>query len=132
MAAIELDLDWQGGLQFSASAGEQQIIIDGEKENGISPVQALATGIAGCMAIDVVHILERMRTPAESLHVGLRAERASENPKRLLSVALRFELTGDVSEKSVERAINLSREKYCSVWHSLRRDIDLEVSYTIS
>jgi putative redox protein len=132
MAAIELDLDWQGGQRFSGTAGEQPIMLDGGKKDGISPVQALTSGLAGCMAIDLVHILERMRTPAESLHVKLLADRASDDPKRLVSVLLRFELTGAVPDKNIERAIDLSREKYCSVWHSLRRDIELEVSYTTS
>ena len=131
MAAIDLQLVWQGNLQFSASLGEHQLCFDGEKKDGISPVEAMAAGLAGCMAIDVVHILERMRSPADSMQVRLQAERASEDPKRLLSARIHFEIAGDVPEKNVERAIDLSRQKYCSVWHSLRRDIEMGVDYSI-
>ncbi len=131
MAAIDLQLVWKGDLQFSGTVGERQIFFDGEKKEGISPVEAMAAGLAGCMAIDVVHILNRMRSPADSIEARLRAERASEDPKRLVSAAIHFEITGDIQEKNVERAIDLSREKYCSVWHSLRRDIELSVDYTI-
>ena len=131
MAAIDLQLIWQGKLQFSGSVGTQQFCLDGEKQAGVSPVEALAAGLAGCMAIDVVHILERMRSPADSIQVRLQAERAGADPKRLVSARIHFEIAGDVLEKNVERAIDLSREKYCSVWHSLRRDIALVVDYSI-
>jgi putative redox protein len=131
MAAIELDLSWEGNLLFTGSAGEIPVILDGEKQSGISPVQALTSGLAGCMAIDVVHILERMRTRPEAMQVRLRAERAVDHPKRLVSIALHFELAGDIPRKNVERAINLSRSTYCSVWHSLRQDIELEVDFVV-
>ena len=131
MSAIDLQLVWQGGLRFSGTIGEQHICLDGEKKEGISPVEAMATGLAGCMAIDVVHILERMRSAADAIEVRLSAERAGEDPKRLTSVEIHFDITGDVQDKNVARAIDLSRDKYCSVWHSLRRDIDLSVDYTI-
>jgi putative redox protein len=131
MAAIDLQLIWQGNLQFSGSVGRQQFCLDGDKQEGISPVEALAAGLAGCMAIDVVHILARMRSAVHSIQVRLQAERAGEDPKRLVSARILFEIVGDVPEKHVARAISLSREKYCSVWHSLRRDIELEVDYSI-
>ena len=131
MAAIDLQLVWEGSQRFSGTVGEQQICLDGEKQEGVSPVEALAAGLAGCMAIDVVHILERMRSPADSIQVRLQAERAGEDPKRLISTRIHFDVAGDVQRKNVERAIELSREKYCSVWHSLRRDIELWVDYSI-
>ena len=131
MAAIDLQLVWQGSLQFSGSVGTQQFSLDGDKQEGMSPVEAVAAGLAGCMAIDVVHILDRMRSSADSIQVRLQAERAEDDPKRLLSARIHFDIAGDVAEKNVERAIDLSREKYCSVWHSLRRDIELVVDYSI-
>jgi putative redox protein len=131
MAAIDLQLAWEGNLQFSGSVGAQQIYLDGDKQEGISPVEAVAAGLAGCMAIDLVHILQRMRSPADSIQVRLQAERAGEDPKRLVSARIHFDIVGDVAAKNVQRAIDLSRETYCSVWHSLRQDIELEIDYSI-
>jgi putative redox protein len=75
------------------------------------------------MAIDVVHILEKGRVPLRALRASLVAERAPGDPRRLVKVDLRFHVRGDVPRDRVERAVALSREKYCSVWHSLRPDI---------
>ena len=83
------------------------------------------------MAIDVVHILDRMRTPASALRVDLELERAPEDPRRVTSLTLSFSIGGDVPEKNVERALDLSRETYCSVLHSLRRDIRIEIPFEV-
>lgn len=89
-------------------------------------------GLAGCMAIDVVSILRKGRHPLASLRAHLHAERAGVAPKRVTRVELRFELTGAVPEEAVQRAIDLSRATYCSVWHSLRQDIEFTTSFTIA
>ncbi len=81
------------------------------------------------MAIDVVHILRKGRFEPRSVRAHLEAERAPEDPKRLLSVRLHFVVGGGAPADKVERAIALSREKYCSVWHSLRPDIDFRTSF---
>ncbi len=60
------------------------------------------------------------------------AERAQDDPHRVTSVDLKYLLTGNVPKEPVQRAIDLSRDKYCSVWHSLRQDIPLSVSFTIT
>ncbi len=81
------------------------------------------------MGIDMAHILSRGRHPFRDIRARLEGERSPEDPHRLVSVALRFTIVGDVPVEAVERAIALSREKYCSVWHSLRQDIDLQVTF---
>ena len=63
--------------------------------------------------------------------MSFEGERAPEPPKRYTTMHLRFELTGDVPEEVVTRALALSHEKYCSVWHSLRKDVVLTTSVTI-
>jgi len=129
---IVLDLDWEGDLRFRGAAGAVSLVLDSEGRAGPSPVQALAFALAGCMSIDVVHILTKGRLPLRALHAHLEAERRSEDPKRLLGVRLHFAVTGDVPADKVERAIALSREQYCSVWHSLRPDIDFRTSFAVS
>lgn len=126
---VEVELSWDGDLRFRGHAGEAAVVLDSDGRAGPSPVQALAMALAGCMSVDVVHILERGRQPVRGLRAHLRAERADEDPHRLVRVDLRFQVTGDVPPDKVERAIALSREKYCSVWHSLRQDIEFTTSF---
>ena len=129
---IEVELTWDGDLRFRRRAGQAPVVVDSDGAAGPSPVQSLALALAGCMSVDVVHILERGRQPLRGLRAHLRAERAPEDPHRLVRVDLRFEVTGDVAPDKVERAIALSREKYCSVWHSLRPDIDFRTTFEVS
>jgi putative redox protein len=125
------ELEWQGDLRFLARSGDVQLTLDSPPVAGPSPVQALAIALAGCMAMDVAVVMRRSRFAMRSLRARLVAERAAVDPKRLEKVDLRFTLEGEIAEDRVERAIALSREKYCSVWHSLRPDIELTTSFEI-
>lgn len=125
---VDLSLAWERDLLFQGHVGGHDLTLDGDGRGGVSPVQALALALASCMASDVVLILTRGRQPLEGLTAFLHAERAAEDPRRLLRVELRFEVRGGVPADKVQRAIDLSREKYCSVWHSLRPDIELVVT----
>ena len=129
---VEVELTWDGGLRFRGHAGQAPVVVDSDGTAGPSPVQALALALAGCMSVDVVHILEKGRQPVRGLRAHLRAERSPEDPHRLVRVDLRFEVKGDLAPDKVERAIALSREKYCSVWHSLRQDIDFKTAFEVS
>ena len=128
---VEVELAWEGDLRFRGRAGPAAVVVDSDGSAGPSPVQALALALAGCMSVDVVHILERGRQPLGGLRARLRGERAPEDPHRLVRVDLRFDVTGEVAPDKVERAIALSREKYCSVWHSLRQDIEFTTSFEV-
>ena len=127
--SVTLELDWQGEKRFAGRSNGVEVVLDGDRKAGPSPVQALAFALAGCMAIDVVHVLTKGRLGLEGLHARLTAERAAEEPRRLVRVALHFVVTGNVPPDRVERAVALSREKYCSVWHSLRPDIEFTTSH---
>lgn len=124
-------LTWDSALEFTCQAGKHEIGIDGRTYTAPSPMQLLAVSMAGCMAIDVVHIIQKARRELTALEVRFHGERATDNPKRFVRVALKFVITTDASVEQVERALQLSRETYCSVWNSMRQDIDLDVSYTI-
>ena len=129
---LEVELSWEGGQRFRGRAGRSEITLDGSLEAGPSPVQALALAAATCMAIDVVLILTKGRYEPRAFSAHLEADRADTEPKRIRAVRLRFAVTGDVPPDKVERAIALSREKYCSVWHSLRQDIAFETGFTVT
>jgi putative redox protein len=127
-----VSLVWEHDLVFGGRSGEAQITLDSGSVAGPSPVQALAFALASCMAMDVVHVLTKGRHDLRGLRVDLSGERANTNPHRFTAIALNYTITGDVPADSVDRAIELSREKYCSVWHSMRQDIPLTVKYTIT
>lgn len=129
-------LRWESGQRFAGEIGPTPILLDGSSDDAMSPMQAVMAGLAGCMAIDLVHILEKGRQPLEQLETTLTGERAENPPRRFTSFRLHFRVVGDVKggrlkDSRVQRAIDLSREKYCSVWHSLREDIELDVDFEI-
>jgi putative redox protein len=126
---VELDLAWEGDLRFKGTAGAVSLVLDGDGADAPTPVQALAFALAGCMAIDLVLILRKGRYEVGSLRARLRGERAESDPRRFLRIALHFVVAGDAPDDRVERALALSRETYCSVWHSLRPDIELTTSF---
>ena len=128
---VEAVLTWEGGLRFQGQAGSAALVVDSDGRAGPSPVQALVLALAGCMSVDVVHILERGRQPLRAMTARANATRADAEPHRLVAVDLRFTVTGDIPPDKVERAIALSREKYCSVWHSLRQDIAFTTSFEV-
>ena len=128
---VALELEWEGELRFRGKAGAVSLVLDSDAEAGPSPVQALAFALAGCMAIDVVHILTRGRLEVKALRASLRGERAGEDPRRFLRFELHFAVRGEIPADKVERALGLSRDKYCSVWHSLRQDLALETTFDV-
>ena len=128
---LEATLEWDGEQQFTGVVGRHEVSMDGSAAAAATPVQLLALSLAGCMAIDLVHILTRGRHAVTSLTTKLTGYRAEENPKRFTRIHLDFTLSGQMRPEHVERAIDLSREKYCSVWNTFRQDIELIVGFTI-
>jgi putative redox protein len=126
-----IELSWERDLVFSGSAGAVAMTLDSDSVAGPSPMQAVAFGLAGCMAMDVAAILRKGRHDLRGLHVDLTGARAPEEPRRFTAIALHFTVTGDVPDEAIQRAIDLSRNKYCSVWHSLRRDISLDITFAV-
>ena len=127
-----VDLVWEHDLVFGGRSGAVHMTLDSNSGAGPSPMQSLAFGLAGCMAMDVVHILRKGRTPLKGLKVDLKGHRAPDMPHRFTAVELHFSVTGEVPDDQVQRAIDLSRDKYCSVWHSLRQDIELDVTFKVT
>ena len=124
-------LTWQGDLRFTARTGATEITLDSESTAGPSPPQAVAMALAGCMAIDVADIVMKGRHAMTALEAAIEGARADDPPRRFLSFALHFTITGAVPAAAVARAIQLSRDKYCSVWHSLRQDITFDTTFEI-
>jgi putative redox protein len=128
---VTAELIWSDHLRFGATSGPSAIVVDGDGAAGPSPMQLAAFGVAGCMAIDVVSILTKGRHPLTGLRASFSGERAPEPPRHYTRMALHFHVSGAVPAEAVERAIALSRDKYCSVWHTFRRDIEFTTTFEI-
>ena len=116
--------------RYSATneAGDR-LVIDGSGgvSLGVRPMEALLASLGSCTAFDVVEILQKRRTPVESYRIELSGERADEHPRRYTRIYVRHVVSGEgITQKSLERAVELSHDKYCSVAASLNADIEYE------
>jgi putative redox protein len=131
MPKVSLSLDWQGELRFANSAGSPHIELESSRHGVTSPPQALAYAVMACMAMDVVSIVKKARQDLRTLTVRFDGDRAETHPRRFVGMHLHFDITGEVQDRIVTRAIELSRTTYCSVWNSLRRDVKLTTSFKV-
>ncbi len=135
MADSQISLRWTGqGLQFEAPHASQNTFrIDGDGRTAYSPVQALLLSLAGCTAADVVDIVTRMRVPLSELEVTVGGERNAEPPRYFKTIHMRYVARGVAAadREKLERAIQLSMEKYCSVITTIRRDTPVTHDYEI-
>jgi putative redox protein len=112
----------------SVGPSGHEILTDADEESGGDnagprPTEAALAGVAGCSGIDVVWILQQMRLELEDLELEIESERAEEDPHRFTKIHIHYRLTGDLPESRVERAIDLTTNKYCSVSNSFNADI---------
>ena len=131
-APTSVEIVWERDLVFAGHSGETSMVLDSSGKEGPSPVQALVFGLAGCMGMDVVHILRKGRHDLRGVRISVIAERAQEDPHRVTAVTIEVTVAGAVPREQVQRAIDLSHDKYCSVWHSMRQDIAFEIRFSIA
>ena len=123
---MHVDLEWNGATGYAVTTPSgASVLLDSDAEDGPSPMQALLAAVAGCMAIDVVHILKRMRRAPERLSARISGQRADDHPKRFVSIRLEFTASGGaVVQDRLEQSVELSFAKYCSVLHNLAKDTE--------
>lgn len=111
-------VEWKGErLQFQGvlGSGYQLNLGSPADDEAGSPMEFLLAGVAGCTAMDVVHVLRKMRQPVTGLVVEIEGVRAEENPKVYTEVEIVYVVQGEnVDPAAVEKAIHLSQETYCS------------------
>lgn len=113
---MEASARWTDNLRFVAESNRSHgIVVDGDSKTGNSPMELVLIGLCGCTAYDVANILTKKREPFTSLEVRAQAERAKDPPKIFTAIKLTYKVGGKVSRKSVEDAVRLSEERYCSV-----------------
>ena len=109
-----------------------EVEYDVKYEEGCSPTETLLLSVAGCLSIDVVHILRKLRCDVAHYVVEAEGTRNMTPPQYYKSFDFMIHISGTgITPKKIDRAIELSQKKYCSVYHSLRPDIQVNVKYEI-
>lgn len=119
---ISAKLKWTEQMRFEGRATSgHTVITDADSKAGNSPMELVLIALCGCTATDVVSILRKKREPFTAIEVSAEAEKAPEPPRVYTEIKLRYRVEGKVSRKSVEDAVRLSEEKYCSVSAMLQK-----------
>lgn len=116
-------------LLEGAGPAAHAVMMDGDGKVANSPMELVLIALCGCTAVDVVNILKKKREPFTTVEVSAEAEKAPTPPRVYTKIKLDYRVGGKVSPKSVEDAVRLSEEKYCSVAAMLNRTA--KISYEI-
>lgn len=120
------ELSWQGGMKFMAmGASGHPVMMDstadvGGDDSAARPMEALLAGVMGCTAMDVISILKKKREPVQDFKILATFDRSPEHPKKYTRIHLEYVAYGDVSLKSLERAVELSESIYCGAIATVR------------
>ncbi|MCP8616013.1 OsmC family protein [Salirhabdus salicampi] len=131
---MQTKIEWSGDMGFSSTTPSgHSLQMDasaevGGQNNGPRPTELLLNAVAGCTGIDIISILKKMRLTPDSFEMEVDGERAGDHPKRFTNIHIHYRLEGDLPEDKVVRAIQLSKDKYCSVSHSLNANITASYS----
>ncbi|SER16565.1 putative redox protein [Nitrosomonas sp. Nm51] len=135
---MKTSIQWQGNVSFLAESGSgHQVLMDGAPEaggqnRGPRPMEMILMGLGGCTTFDIIFILKKSRQDVTDCFVEIEAQRAKTDPKVFTHVHLHFVLTGNrLNHHQVERAINLSAEKYCSASIMLKNSVNITHDYEI-
>ncbi|MEO0074582.1 MAG: OsmC family protein [candidate division WOR-3 bacterium] len=131
----KVTLKWIDNLRFVVDdeAGHS-FIIDTKKEvggteMGFQPVDLLLVSLAGCMAFDMVSILKKMRVDLKNFSVTVIGERATEHPKRFIKINLIFKTNSEIADADLQKVFELSRDRYCSVFWTLKNPPEITFSF---
>lgn len=132
---MEATVKWHDNNTFIGRSGTgHAVVFDGNKDGSTapSPMEMVLMAAGACSSVDVVSILKKSRQQVLDCEVKLSAERAETIPKVFTKLHLHFEVTGiDLSEKQVERAVQLSADKYCSVSIMLSGSVAVTHSFSV-
>ncbi|MFT4927866.1 MAG: putative redox protein [Phenylobacterium sp.] len=133
---MKASVKWVDGMTFMgrSESGHNVVFDAGNEDTGApSPMEMVLMSAGCCSSVDVVSILKKSRQQVSDCEVTVTGERAETVPKVFTKIHLHFDVTGtDVAEKQVERAVNLSADKYCSVALMLASSVEVTHSFTIS
>jgi putative redox protein len=135
---MDAKVTWGGRMSFTGTADtEFEVPLGASPEvggdnDGFRPMELIAVGLAGCTAMDVISILSKKRQDVTHFEVQVHAKQASEHPRVFTNIHLEFIVKGrNVDPRAVERAIDLSANKYCPAQAMLTKAVTIEQSYTL-
>ncbi|MBN1950847.1 MAG: OsmC family protein [Bacteroidales bacterium] len=130
-----VSVNWKKGMAFEAEVDGHKILVDAKEEQGGSnkgprPKPLMMVALAGCTGMDVVSILKKMRVEPDDFNIRIDGELSEEHPKRFTKMHIIYEFTGkDLPMDKLEKAIDLSQERYCGVSVSYKEV--MEISHEI-
>lgn len=134
----EVILRQASGITFVAKSNSNHwVVMDGSPDFGGSlagstPKELVLMGLAGCTSSDVISILRKKRVPLQGYEVAVKAEEREEHPRIFTSIHIEYRFYGEgINQADVERAIDLSVTKYCSVSAILSASVPITHSYKI-
>lgn len=126
-------ITWNEKLKFIGVADSGfAVTMDTKKESGgddsaVRPTELLAMSVGGCTAMDVISILQKKRQDVTGLEIVVHADRSMEHPRKFLAMTIEYIVTGrNVDPQAVERAVQLSEDKYCSVINTLKGNVEFK------
>jgi putative redox protein len=125
--ALLNDLHFQGSVRSGYTIDLDTPACEGGGE-GMTPMELVLIGLAGCSAMDVATILRKKRQPVEQLEVRVHGWRQTEHPTVFTNINLEYVVHGDVDPQAVTRAIELSRERYSPVWAMLKPTVQIKAA----
>jgi putative redox protein len=131
-------LNWNGNFRFEAK-NEKGLSVSfdapakyGGEDTALTPMETVLASLAGCTSFDVVSILRKKRQNISGYSVVAEAERSEEPPEVFVKIQIKYIVRGkNISKEAVERAIQLSHDKYCPVGAMLKKTADITTSYEI-
>jgi putative redox protein len=122
--------EWQHDQIYAATSDSgHKLTLDSAGAEGPTPMECVLMSLCGCTSVDVISILTKKREPFAGLTVSATAEKAQGSPSVFTRIELVYRVAGPVNRKSMEDAVRLSKEKYCSV--SIMLEKTAKITYTI-
>ena len=138
MAEMTSVIEWLDAVSFEGTPDSgHKVVIDGPPEfggqdKGIRPMEMMLLALGGCTSFDIVHILKKSRVKLKSCRTEITAERTDSLPKVFSKIHVHYVVEGDgISEKLLQRAIDLSARKLCSAQIMLGKTAEITHSYDI-
>jgi len=136
---VDAKVIWKGRMSFTGSA-ESGFTIPlgtspdvGGDNDGLRPMELLAIGLAGCTAMDVISILQKKKQEVTGFEVQVHADRAEEQPHVFTKIIIEYLVSGrKVERAAVERAVQLSAEKYCPAQAMFSKVVPIELKISLT
>lgn len=126
-----LDLNWTGNMSFETEMNGHKVVLDadpsvGGENKGVRPKPLMLLALAGCTGMDVASMLKKMRVEPEDLKITIEANMTEEHPKHYNKMHVIYTFKGkDLPMEKLQKAVNLSEEKYCGVSEVYKKAMEI-------